>query len=100
MGCITINADESLKKDIDSIKGINWSEFMRDDVVKKAIFERFLKMRKLSEDDQQYCDDNDWHPVDELPMKESFIKRLEVNAKKPRGKAMTVEEFEKHWDSL
>ena len=101
MACITINADESLKLDINSVKGINWSEFMQDDVIKKVIFEKFLKTHKLSAQDQLFCDSIDWHPVDELPLKESFVKKLEqIEKRKPSGKAMTIDEFEKHWDSL
>jgi hypothetical protein len=48
-----------------------------DDLKKKEIFEEFIKTGKLSDEDWKFCERIDWHPVDELPLKESFVKRLQ-----------------------
>ena len=48
-----------------------------DELKKKEIFEEFIKTGKLSDEDWKFCERIDWHPVDELPLKESFVKRLQ-----------------------
>ena len=46
-------------------------------LMKRDISERFKKTREVTDEDWEFCEKIDWHPVDELPMKESFIKELE-----------------------
>ncbi len=47
-----------------------------DELKKKDIFERYI------------------NPVDELPLKESFVKELEKARDEPSGKSMTLEELD------
>ena len=70
MACITVSVDKSFKERLGAFPWVNWSEVSREEAMKKEIFERFLKTRKLSEEDEQFCESIDWHPVDELPMRE------------------------------
>ena len=46
----------------------------------KSIFEKYIKTVKLTKEETEFCEKIDWHPVDELPLKEEFIKKL-----KPHG---------------
>jgi len=69
-------------------------------LMKRDIFEVFIKTGELSAEDQEFCDRIDWHPVDELPLKESFVKELEKAKDEPSGKSMTLEEFNKWCDEL
>ena len=69
-------------------------------LMKQSIFERFIESRTLSADDQEFCDKIDWHPVDELPLKKEFVEELIKSSKKPHGKAMTIDEFNKRCESL
>ena len=68
--------------------------------LKKDIFERYIKTGELSDEDWMFCERIDWHPVDELPLKESFVKELEKARDEPSGKSMTLEEFNKWCDEL
>ncbi len=51
--------------------------------LKKDIFERFMKTGEITDEDWKFCEEINWHPVDELPLKESFIKELEKREKEP-----------------
>ena len=62
--------------------------------LKKRIFERYIKTGELSDEDWMFCERIDWHPVDELPLKESFVKELEKARDEPSGKSMTLEELD------
>ena len=100
MAGITMQLDEKLKSEIEHFSWVNWSELAREEVLKKELFERYIKTGKLSKEDQEFCDKIDWHPVDELPLKESFIRDLEQAKKEPSGKPMTAEEFNKWAEEL
>jgi len=67
---------------------------------KKEIFELYMKTKKISKEDQEFCEEIDWHPVDELPLREDYIKKMKKIDKEPKGKAMTIKEFDKWCDSL
>lgn len=102
MASITLSLSEELKSEVKHFSWVNWSETAREEVLRKEIFERYIKTGKLSDEDKEFCDKSDWHPVDELPLKESFVKALEQASKKSSesGKPMNVEEFNKWCDAL
>ena len=52
------------------------------DELKKDIFERYVKTGELSDEDGIFCERIDWHPVDELPLKDE-----------PSDKSMILEEL-------
>ncbi len=100
MAGITLQLETELKSEIEHFSWVNWSEIARGEVLKKEIFERFIKTGTLSDDDQKFCDKIDWYPVDELPLRKEFIEELKKAEKKPSGKAMTKEEFDKWCEEL
>ena len=73
---------------------VNWSELAREAANKRRIFEGFIKTRKLSSEDQKFCDDSDWHPVDELPLKEEYVRKLKSIEKGPHI-PMTLDKLDK-----
>ncbi len=100
MAGITIQVEQDFKSEIEHFSWVNWSALAREEALKKEIFERFMKTGTLSDEDQKFCDEIDWYPVDELPLKEEFIEELKRARKEPSGKAMTIEEFKKWCDEL
>ncbi|MBU0757641.1 MAG: hypothetical protein KKF44_06230 [Nanoarchaeota archaeon] len=78
--------ESGLKQRLDKFPWVNWSEVARFEVNKRRIFEEYLKSRKLSQEDQDFCDEIDWHPVDELELKEEFVEKLKKLAQKPHVK--------------
>lgn len=100
MASMTFVVDKQLKRDIEHFSWVNWSEVNREELNKKRIFEEFIKTGTLSAEDQEFCDKIDWYPVDELPLREEYVKKLKALRKKPAGKPMSLEEFNKWCDSL
>ncbi|HJH29649.1 MAG TPA: hypothetical protein C5S51_08160 [Methanosarcinaceae archaeon] len=47
-----------------------------EEVFKMEMFERYLKNGELSDDDWEFCERVDWHPVGELPLRDEVIERL------------------------
>lgn len=45
-------------------------------LMKRDISERYKQTRELSDEDWEFCEQIDWHPVDELPPKEEHIEEL------------------------
>jgi len=100
MVSVTISLDDELKAKVERFLWVNWSEVGREEALRKEIFERFIKTGTLSDADQEFCDKVGWYPIDELELKEEYIEKLKKSIKKPAGKPMTVEEFNKWCDSL
>ena len=73
------------------------SEFLAKAVVKlmkQSIFERFVKTKELSEEDQEFCDKIDWYPIDELEVKEEYAEKLK-RVSEGEHLPMTVEGLDK-----
>ena len=100
MACITVPLKETIRERIAAFPWVNWSEVGREEILKRDIFEAYIKTRKLSKEDEEFCEKIDWHPVDELSLKEEFIEELKKSKNEPSGKAMTIEEFNKWCDDL
>lgn len=100
MAGITLQLEAQLKSEMERFPWVNWSEIAREEVMKKEIFERFIKTGTLCRDEQEFCDKIDWYPVDELPLREEFIKELKKAKKKHATKPMTPEEFDKWCEEL
>lgn len=61
--------------------------------MKKLIFENYLQTGNVSDNEWAFCEKMDWHPVDELPLKEEFKKELEKRKKGPFLKLKMVDEL-------
>ena len=64
--------------------------------LKKLIFENYIKTGELTDEEWEFCEKIDWHPVDELPLKESFIKKMEKAKKEKSIRLKSVDEIFKH----
>lgn len=76
MVSLTFSVDDKTFEKLSKFQWINWSEIAREETTKREIFERYLKTRKVTDEDWKFCEAIDWHPVDELPLKEEFIKKI------------------------
>lgn len=93
MATVTLSVTEEFKSRLKRFAWINWSEIAREETLKKVIFESYMKTGKISDEDWEFCDNIDWHPVDELPTKEEFKKELSRRRKGPFVKLKSVEEL-------
>ncbi len=93
MASVVLTVSDNVKKELDSFPWVNWSEIGREEFLKKEIFERYIKTGKVSDEDWKFCEKIDWHPVDELPLREEFVKRLEEADKGKFIKLNSVEDL-------
>jgi hypothetical protein len=91
MSSVTLNVSDNFKGELKLFSWINWSDVAREEVLKKQIFENYMKAKKLEKWEAEFCDSIDWHPVDELPLKKEFVKKLENARKEKSYKPMTVD---------
>ncbi len=94
MVSITVSLDDELKSRLSKFSWVNWSELAREAALKKEIFERYIKKGKITEEDEKFCEEIDWHPVDELPLKEEYVKKLKRLEKEPHSR-MNLRELDK-----
>jgi hypothetical protein len=72
------------------------SEFLVKAVIKlmkRDIFVRYKQTGEITDEDWEFCERIDWHPVDELPLREEFVKRLEEARKETPIRFNSVDEF-------
>ncbi|MEA3514676.1 MAG: hypothetical protein U9R34_04320 [Nanoarchaeota archaeon] len=100
MVSITVPLDDKLFVKLKQFSWVNWSEVAREKLMKREIFDKYIKTKKISKEDERFCEEIDWHPVDELPLKKEFIERLKKAQSRPDGKSMTPEEFNKWCEEL
>ena len=84
MASLTLSVDNAFKNQLKHFPWVNWSEIAREETMKKLIFERYLHTGEVTDEEWEFCEKIDWHPVDELPLKEEFIKKIQ-RAKKEKS---------------
>ena len=62
---------------------------------KDRIFEKFMKSKNLTKQELNFCEINDWHPVDELPLREDFTEKIKSIWKGKFQKYSSIEELRK-----
>jgi len=101
MVTVTLTIPDSVKEELRRFSWVNWSEVARHEFIKKEIFFKFLKTGTISKEDQKYCDSIDWYPIDDLPLKEAYVKMAKSRKYSSSSKtSMSAAEFEKWCDSL
>jgi hypothetical protein len=96
MACITISVDKTFKERLSRFSWINWSEIGREELMKRYLFEKYMKTGELTKDEDKFCEQIDWHPVDELPIKKEFLKKLGEIQKGVYSKPMNPDQL-KQW---
>ncbi|MFA5020097.1 MAG: hypothetical protein WC533_03275 [Candidatus Pacearchaeota archaeon] len=96
MASLTLSVSEEFKNQLRQFLWVNWSEIAREETIKKLIFEHYLKTGDISDKEWEFCEKIDWHPVDELPLKEEFIKKIKkIKKEKFKGYPSVGEFFKK-----
>jgi len=76
MVSVTLSITDQFKEQLKHFSWVNWSEIAKEETRKKLIFEKYLQTGKVSDEDWKFCDEIDWHPVDDLPLKKGFVEKL------------------------
>jgi len=93
MTSLTLSVSDEFKNQLRSLLWINWSEIAREETMKKLIFENYIKTGKITDEEWEFCEKIDWHPVDELPLKEEFRKKIESIKKEKSIKVNSVSDI-------
>ncbi len=93
MASLTLSVSNEFKNQLKEFLWINWSEIAREETMKKLIFENYIKTGSVTDEEWEFCEKLDWHPVDELPLKEEFKKELERRKKEKSIKLQSVSEI-------
>ena len=96
MACITVSVDKTFKERLARFPWINWSEIGREELLKRYLFEKYITSGKLTKEEERFCEQLDWHPVDDLPIQPEFIKKLRVTRSSSHSKPMKPEQL-KQW---
>ncbi len=93
MATLTLSVPEQLYRFLKSFPWVNWSEISREEAYKKLIFDEYLKTGTITDDAWEFCEKIDWHPVDELPLKDEFVKKMEAIRKEKPVRFQSVAEL-------
>ena len=94
MASLTLPVSDEFKNQLKKFIWVNWSEIARGETMKKLIFENYIKNGSITDEEWEFCEKIDWHPVDELPLKEEFIKKMKrIKEEGKFRKYNSVEEF-------
>ena len=96
MASLTLSVSEEFKSRLKNFSWVNWSEIAREETLKKLIFENYIKTKAITDEELEFCDKIDWHPVDELPLKEEFVKKMEAIKKEKPIKMKSISDIFKH----
>ena len=95
MASLTLSVSDEFKSQLKEFLWVNWSEIAREEAMKKLIFENYIKIGSISDEEWEFCDKINWHPVDELPLKEEFVKKMKGIKKEKGIKFQSVAELRK-----
>ena len=76
MSTLTIPIDDELYNRIQGMSWVRWSRVVQDGIKKRKILETYIRDKKISEEDASFCESIDWHPADELPIKQELIDEI------------------------
>ncbi len=88
-----------MKKLSESIADVNVnidSDFIVNAVIrlmKHDILERYRQTGEITDEDWEFCERIDWHPVDDFPLKEEFIEELRKAREEPSVKLKSVSDI-------
>jgi len=95
MASLTLSVSDEFKNKLKTFMWVNWSEIAREETMKKLIFEDYIKSGSVTDEEWEFCEKIDWHPVDELPLKEDFKKEMEKRKKEKGIKFKNIGELRK-----
>ncbi|PIU21090.1 MAG: hypothetical protein COT15_04010 [Candidatus Diapherotrites archaeon CG08_land_8_20_14_0_20_34_12] len=88
---ITMSVSGDLEKGIRKYPHIKWTEVARKamteelgKVRKLEILQKFIDKEKFSDEDEEWMNRNNWHPIEQLALNPKFIKEAQRIEKKGR----------------
>lgn len=95
MASLTLSLSKEFRNKIKEFLWVNWSEIAREETMKKLIFENYIKTGSITDEEWEFCEKIDWHPTDELPLKDEFVKEMKKRRKEKGIKFKNIDELRK-----
>lgn len=93
MAMVTVPVPDELYRKMEHFSWVKWSEVARNSLRKREIFEKYIRSGELSDEDGEFCDKIDWHPVDEISLREDFVQKLEDSKKESSLKVKDISDL-------
>ena len=93
MASLTLSISNEFRNQLKEFLWVNWSEIAREEAMKKLIFENYIKTGSITDEEWEFCEKINWHPVDELPLKEEFKTEMERRKKEKSIKLQSVSDI-------
>ena len=93
MASVTLSVTDQFKEQLKHFQWVNWSEIAKEETRKKIIFEKYMQTKEISDEDWKFCEEIDWHPVDELPIKPEYLEKLKKIKKEKSIKVSSVSDI-------
>ena len=93
MVSVTLSVTNYFKDQLKHFQWVNWSEIAKEETRKKIIFEKYMQTKEISDEDWKFCDEIDWHPVDELPIEPEYLEKLKKIKKERSIKVSNISDI-------
>ncbi|MEW6295759.1 MAG: hypothetical protein AB1467_05730 [Candidatus Diapherotrites archaeon] len=97
---VTMSVSGVLEKEIRRNPQIKWTEIARRAMIEEAtkmrkleIMQKYMEKKEIADEDWKWMDSIDWHPVDEMNYKKSFIERIKKAQKEKAIKVGSVDKL-------
>lgn len=97
---VTLSVSGKLMEGMRRHSSVKWTEVAREAMarelerlMKAELLQKFLHKERFSQFEEEWMEEHDWHPVDEMQLKPEFIKRVQASRKEHSKKIKNVSEL-------
>src|SRR3989344_4503690 len=74
MPSLTLSVSDEFKNQLKEFLWVNWSEIAREEAMKKLIFENYIKIGSITDEEWEFFEKINWHTIDELGKKNPVLR--------------------------
>jgi hypothetical protein len=97
---ITLSVSGETEEVVKKNRHIKWTEIAREAIADAAerqkkllVLESYLDKKPISKKDWEWMEKNDWHPADEMELKQDFIEKMSNKKKQKIRKISSLDEL-------
>jgi len=93
---LTLSIPKDIEETMKELPKIKWTVVAREAIKEEAInqrklviLDRYLRRKELTDKEYAFMDRIDWHPVDELELRDEYVKKLK-RIEKQKAKELDI----------
>jgi len=88
---LTLSIPKDIEETMKELPKIKWTVVAREAINQRklVILDRYLRRKELTDKEYAFMDRIDWHPVDELELREEYVKKLK-RIEKQKAKELDI----------